>query len=59
MLISWLWQVDRDRRLGISNKSKQNESIGFVEGLPKIIAEMLLPHKRLEFTGIHSAIDTY
>jgi hypothetical protein len=59
MLISWLWQVDRDRRLGVSNKSKQNESISFESGMPKVIAEMLSPHKRLEFTGVHSAIDTY
>lgn len=59
MLVQWLWQVERDRRLGVTSKSKQSESISFEQGLPKEIAEMLLPHKRLEFTAIHGSTDTF
>jgi hypothetical protein len=59
MLISWLWQVDRDRRLGVTNKSKQNESVSFEDGLPKIIADILRQHKRLEFSNVHATTDTY
>jgi len=59
LLVQWLWQVERDRRLGVSSKSKQSESISFEQGMPREIAEMLLPHKRLEFTAIHGSTDNF
>ena len=59
MLISWLWQVDRDRRLGVTNKSKQNESISFEDGIPVTIADILRNHKRIEFSNVHAITDTF
>jgi hypothetical protein len=59
MLISWLWQVDRDRRLGVTNKSKQNESISFEDGIPVTIADILRNYKRIEFSNVHAITDTF
>lgn len=59
MLVEWLWQVSRDRRLGISSKSKQSENVSFTDGIPNTIAEILLPYKRLEFSNVHAVTDTF
>lgn len=45
MLTEWLYAMRSDRRIGVSNKSKTNESVGFIDGIPAFIAEMLAPYK--------------
>jgi hypothetical protein len=48
MLVAWQYQLRADRRLGISSKGKQGESVSYVKGLPAEISMILDMHVRIE-----------
>lgn len=54
--VNYLYVRRSDRRVGVKSKSKGGENITFVEGIPELIAQMLLPYKRNEFPSSNSPV---
>ena len=48
-LIQWWEKMETNRDIGTSTKSKQDENITLVQGVPEIINIMLEPYKRRQF----------
>jgi uncharacterized phiE125 gp8 family phage protein len=47
--VSWMFNRNNDRRIGIETKSKLGETITFIQGIPKFIDDLLQPYLRSEF----------
>ena len=47
--VLWLYDVNNDRRLGRTSKSKGGESVEFEQTIPKSIMDQIEPYVRFEF----------
>ena len=54
-LAEWYLALRDDRRIGVTNKSKSGENIGFVGDLPDYVTSILINYRREEFAGGLSA----
>lgn len=55
-LVEFLYERSSDRRIGVTSKSKRDETISFVQGIPEFIALMLDPYVRHEFPNSDSPV---
>lgn len=46
ILTEWLYNQRTDRRIGVSSKSKSNESVNFIDGMPEVVTKILEPFRR-------------
>lgn len=58
MTVEWLMQLRQDRRIGVTSKSKQSESISFFDqtGLPPQVMTMLAEFVKFEIPSLESGI---
>lgn len=47
--VRWQYQANNDRRHGIDQKTKNNETVRFTQGIPPFIMALIGPHVRTEF----------
>lgn len=50
-LSEWYLTIRDDRRIGVTNKSKSGENIGFVGDIPEFVRTILNNYRREEFAG--------
>lgn len=58
-LVEFLYERKSDRRVGLKAKSKNGETISFVQGIPEFIANELEPYVRFEFANSNNAVTGY
>ena len=56
LYVQFMYNVTNNNSIGLQSKSKGGESISYIDGLPKHIAEMLEPYVRSEFALSGGAI---
>lgn len=59
LYVNWLWGRDKNGTIGYESKSKQSQNTKYVQGIPQEISDLIMRHKRSEFTGDHAQFDTY
>lgn len=55
--VELLYDMWSDRRLGETTKSKGDESITYVQGVPTIIVDALMPFKRMDLALSNAMVD--
>jgi uncharacterized phiE125 gp8 family phage protein len=49
LTIEFMYDMRADRRVGVSSKGKNSESVKFLGNLPQFVTDMLMPYQRFEF----------
>lgn len=57
LLVEFFYQSRTDRRLGQTSKSKGGENVGFVDGYPKEIIELIDLFARSEFANLETNVN--
>jgi hypothetical protein len=52
LTVEWMYQFRADRRIGVSGKTKGDETISFSQGLPNEVKEILAQYRRLAFADL-------
>ena len=55
-IVDYLYAIKQDRRVGVSSKSKNGESVQFLENLPEHITDILDRYARCEFALVSAPV---
>ena len=54
--VLWLYDMNNDRRIGRTSKSKGGESVEYEERIPKSVVDQIAPYVRVEFPELEVGI---
>jgi hypothetical protein len=56
LMIDFLYSHRNDRRSGVKAKTKNGETVTYIDGIPTNVALLLEPYKRMDFAGSQTAV---
>lgn len=59
LMVDFLYAHRNDRRAGIKAKTKNGETISYIDGIPTNVAVLLEPYRRMDFAGTQAAVQNW